>query len=116
MLAETLPAKYAWEARMAENETGIIQNSSENICGILDELLHLGFSFVSGGAGGEEHRAPAQLFLPGREMRRWIAGVTGWQLNSYLYHECARKSFWIVRATALAPLSGAGFRTGREAR
>lgn len=46
-----------------------------------------------------------------------IASVTGWQLNSYLYHEVRAKIFLDCSGDSiLAPLSGAGFRTGREAR
>ena len=54
----------------------------------------------------------------GCEMREdRIASVTGWQLNSYLYHEVRAKIFLDCSGDSiLAPLSGAGFRTGREAR
>lgn len=46
-----------------------------------------------------------------------IVSVTGWQLNSYLYHEVRAKIFLDCSGDSiLAPLSGAEFRTGREAR
>lgn len=52
------------------------------------------------------------------EMREGrIASVTGWQLNSYTYHEVIAEIFLDCSGDSiLAPLSGADFRMGREAR
>ena len=46
-----------------------------------------------------------------------IASVTGWQLNTYTFHTVEAKLFLDCSGDSiLAPLSGARYRTGREAR
>ena len=54
----------------------------------------------------------------GCEMKdRQIASVTGWQLNTYLFHTVQAKIFLDCSGDSiLAPLSGARYRMGREAR
>lgn len=54
----------------------------------------------------------------GCEMKdRQIASVTGWQLNTYLFHTVEAKIFLDCSGDSiLAPLSGARYRMGREAR